>query len=56
MKNLLQLNQVRKLSNIENLRNVYDNVETQVRSLENLDITSENYGPLLIPVFMYQRN
>ncbi|XP_057317064.1 uncharacterized protein LOC130660127 [Hydractinia symbiolongicarpus] len=52
MKKLLKLEQANNLTNIETLRNVFDNVETQVRSLENLDVTSENYGPLLIPVLM----
>lgn len=31
---------------------VYDNVESQVRSLEALGINSDMYGPLLIPVLM----
>ncbi|XP_057299542.1 uncharacterized protein LOC130630166 [Hydractinia symbiolongicarpus] len=52
MKKLLKLEQANNLTNIETLRNVFVNVETQVRSLENLDVTSENYGPLLIPVLM----
>ena len=29
---------------------VYGNIENQIRSLENLDVKSDKYGPLLIPV------
>lgn len=37
---------------LQKLRMVYDNVESQVRSLEALGINSDMYGPLLIPVLM----
>ena len=34
------------------MRKICDTVETQVRSLKNLDIQSEMYRPLLIPVLL----
>nr|XP_047132422.1 uncharacterized protein LOC124811159 [Hydra vulgaris] len=34
------------------LRKTYDNQEAQIRNLENLNITSSMYGPLLIPNLM----
>ena len=50
MKNLLKIPTVSDLKDISQLRLVYDNIETQIRSLENLNIAPETYGPLLIPV------
>ena len=38
--------------NITQIRSMYDNIVVQVRGLESLGITSENYGPLLIAVIM----
>ena len=52
MKSLLSLERVTNLKNIDSLRRVYDNLEIQIRSLENLGIDSSMYGPLLIPVLM----
>ena len=52
MTNLLNLPQLTPSDNVNNLRKIHDTVETQVRSLENLDIQSEMYGPLLIPVLL----
>ena len=52
MNNLLKLEPVTSLDEILLLRQIYDRVESQIRSLENLDIDSKNYGPLLIPVLM----
>ena len=34
------------------LRSVYDKIIVQVRSLESLNVTSDQYGSLLIPVIM----
>ena len=52
MTNLLNLPQLASSDNINDLRKIYDTVETQVRSLENLDIQSEMYRPLLIQVLL----
>ena len=35
---------------VDALRDLYNKVETQIRSLEYLGIDSTKYGPLLIPV------
>ena len=50
--NLLNLPQLTSSDNVNDLRKICDTVETQVRSLENLEIQSEMYGPLLIPVLL----
>ena len=36
------------------LRSVYDKIIVQVRGLESLDVTSDQYGSLLIPVIMFK--
>ena len=50
MTNLLNLPQLILFRNVNDLCKICDTVKTQVRSLENLDIQSEMYGPFLIPV------
>ena len=50
--NLLNLPQLNSSDNVNDLRKICDTVETQVRSLENLEIQSEMYGPLIIPVLL----
>ena len=52
MTNLLNLPQLTSSDNVNDLRKIYDTVETQVRSLENIDIQPEINGPLLIPVLL----
>ena len=52
MNNLLKIEPLVDLSDAKHLRIIYDNIETQIRSLENLDIKSDMYGPLLIPVLL----
>ena len=42
MKNLLKILTVSDLKNISLLRYIYDNTETQIRSLDN--VTPETYG------------
>ena len=51
MQELLKL-QSHPNDNIAQIRAMYDNIVVQVRGLESLGITSENYGPLLIAVIM----
>nr|XP_002167985.3 uncharacterized protein LOC100211061 [Hydra vulgaris] len=52
MKSLLSLERVQSINNIYLLRRIHDNIEAQIRSLENLGIDSTMYGPLLIPIIM----
>nr|XP_047129387.1 uncharacterized protein LOC124809364 [Hydra vulgaris] len=52
MKSLLSLERVQSINNISLLRRIHDNIEVQIRSLENLGIDSTMYGPLLIPIIM----
>lgn len=52
MKSLLEMERVSDVKDVYLLREIYDKVEVQIRSLKNLDIKSEMYGPLLIPVLM----
>ncbi|XP_065652811.1 uncharacterized protein LOC136080129 [Hydra vulgaris] len=52
MKKLLSLERVHNLNKIDRLRCLLDSIEIQIRSLENLKITSEMYGPLLIPIIL----
>eukprot|EP00112_Aurelia_sp_Birch-Aquarium-sp1_P002089 Seg1227.7 transcript_id=Seg1227.7/GoldUCD/mRNA.D3Y31 product="putative protein T16H12.2" protein_id=Seg1227.7/GoldUCD/D3Y31 len=51
MQELLKL-QSHPNDNIAQIRSMYDNIVVQVRGLDSLGITSENYGPLLIAVIM----
>ena len=38
--------------NVRNLRKLYDNVESNVRALENLGVSYEQFGSLLIPIIL----
>lgn len=49
---LLSLNPVKKSSEIVALRQVFDYVEVQIRSLEALGISSDKYGGLLCPLLL----
>ena len=50
MNELLNFEVISDINDVKALRLLYDHVETQVRSLNNLDITCKNYGPMLVPV------
>ena len=50
MKNPPKISAVSYLKNISQLRSVYDNIETQIRSVDNLNVTPETYGSLLMRV------
>ena len=52
MEALLKLKPVTALSDIKGMRAVLDKVEIQVRGLQALGIESDQYGALLIPIFM----
>ena len=49
---LLKLDKVKTGRNIQELRNLFDQVESHVRSLSSLNVLSEHYGPLLIPIIL----
>ena len=51
-KNLLKLRRVESNLDIISLRRLYDNIQGQVRSLQSLGITKENYGTFLAPIIM----
>ena len=38
--------------NIRNLKELYDNVESNVQALENLGVSYEQFGSLLIPIIL----
>lgn len=52
MSRLLNLNPVKKSSDVHALRQLYDECEIQIRSLESLGVVSATYGSLLCPVLM----
>ena len=52
MNNLLKIKPVTRDRDVKGLRTLYDNIESQARSLESLGIDSKNYGALLAPVIM----
>ena len=49
---LLNADAVTSDQNLKGLRQLYDHVESHVRSLKSLGVTSENYGSLLASVLM----
>ena len=52
MSKLLKLEKVFNSKNVKELRNLYDRVESHIRSLLTAGISQENYGPLLIPIVL----
>ena len=52
MKKLLKIEKVKLGKNCKELRNLYDQIESHVRSLQTVGIKSEHYGPLLIPIIL----
>ena len=50
MNNLLEVSPITNINKVEELRELYNTVETQIRSLGNLGIDDSMYGPFLIPV------
>ena len=51
-KNLLKLRRVESNLDVISLHRLYDDVQAQVRSLQSLGITEENYGTFLAPIIM----
>ena len=52
MESLLKLSCVSSMVDIKRIRMVYDMIESNVRSLQNLGIRAEMYGSLLIPIML----
>lgn len=52
MSKLLNLAPVKKSSDVNALRRLYDECEIQIRSLESLGVVSETYGSLLCPILL----
>ena len=52
MNKLLNLSNSGKLNDLKYLRQLYNNIDTQVRSLTNLDMDPDSYGPMMIPIVM----
>ena len=49
---LLNLSNSGNLNDLKYLRQLYNNIDTQVRSLTNLDMDPDSYGPMMIPIVM----
>ncbi|XP_054724234.1 uncharacterized protein LOC129234261 [Uloborus diversus] len=52
MNNLLNLQPVKNSSNFSGLRELHDQCDVNIRSLQNLGVTSGSYGHLLNPILM----
>ena len=51
---ILRLEKVTTGRNVQELRNLFEQIESHVRSLGSLNVKSEHYGPLLIPIILKQ--
>ena len=49
---LLKLESCSNIHEISKMRNLYDSIETHIRSLANLEVPSESYGTILIPMIL----
>ena len=52
MNKLLNLSNSGNLNDLKYLRQLYNNIDTQVRSLTSLGMDPDSYGPMLIPIVM----
>ena len=52
MNKLLNLDTINNPNNLKGMRNLCDNVESQVRCLNALGQEAKNYGAILVPIFM----
>ena len=52
MSKLLKLEKVKVGRNVKELRNLFDQLESHVRSLSTIGVESQHYGPLLIPIVL----
>ena len=49
---LLKLESCSNIHEISKMRNLYDSIEIHIRSLANLEVPSESYGTILIPMIL----
>ena len=52
MDSLIKLPSVTTMGDICKVRLVFDQIESRVRGLQGLGVTSESYGNLLIPIML----
>ena len=52
MDSLLKLPSLFNCNDIRKLRQLYDPIEVHMRGLQSLDVSSETYGMLLVPVLL----
>ncbi|XP_054721262.1 uncharacterized protein LOC129231039 [Uloborus diversus] len=52
MSNLLNISPLRNSDDTKSFRNMYDRIQTQIRSLECLGVSTDSYGNLLCPILM----
>ena len=52
MERLLKLPQLNNSNDVRKLRVLYDSIEAYVRGLQALDVTSESYGKLMVPILL----
>ena len=50
MEQLCKLKRLKSVSNVHDLRKLYDKVESFIRNLNSLGISSESFCPFLIPL------
>ena len=50
MEQLYKLKRVESMSNVHDLRKLYDKVESSIRNLNSVRISSETYGAFLVPL------
>ena len=50
MEQLYKLKHVESMSNVHDLRKLYDKVESSIRNLNSVRISSETYGAFLVPL------
>ena len=49
---LIKLPQVTSMRNTKGLRKIYDEIETNLRSLKSLGVKAESFGCLLVPILI----
>ena len=49
---LLKLDAVSEFLDVGKIRRLYDTIDIQIRSLQNLKVSSEKYGTLLVPLVL----
>lgn len=52
MDELLKTESLKNSNDVKNFRRMFDNITKNVRSLENLEVTSEKYSTILVPILL----